>query len=479
MRKMTLRVVLILAVGFLLLVPTSASALIVGNVTVVEGAQGETKQAAFTITCGSDAGVLTWTTANETAVADADYTAATSSPPGTCAPLTPTTTVNVPIKGDGVDEPNETFKLNATVTPLGVGDPVVASGTGTIVDDDVPVATINQLVQVAEGDSGTSNATFTVTLSQASWQDVTIPYSTQSQSAAAGSDFIETSGNLTIPAGQLSRQIGIPIIGDTVYEQPELFYVNLGDTDTAKVALDNTKRQGLVGIYDNDPKPTPEFSLGDNVRLTEGNSGTINMIFTVTLSFAADQDTQVSWKTANWTADLADYQGGQGILKFAKGETSKTFSVNVKGDLKKETTEMFAVFIEGPVGGSIKKNSALGIIDDDDGDGVVPPGGSGPKVAISKPTRDGKRLATLIKCPATAAGCNGLLTAAAGKIRVGRARFELQANGETDLVFKMSLKARRALRKRALRVKFTAVTRDLSGAEGTATKTFSIKKTRR
>ena len=84
-------------------------------------------------------------------------------------------TVNVPIHGDKVTEPNETFTLdldqaNSTAT---IGD---GSGTGTILNDDAnPTVKIGDS-SVAEGNSGTKPMVFHVTLNHASASPITVHY---------------------------------------------------------------------------------------------------------------------------------------------------------------------------------------------------------------------------------------------------------------------------------------------------------------
>ena len=71
---------------------------------------------------------------------------------------------------------------------------------------------------VAEGDAGTTNANFPVTLSTASDQDVTVRYATADGTAAAGSDYEVGFGQVTILAGQTSVVIAVPVYGDRVAE---------------------------------------------------------------------------------------------------------------------------------------------------------------------------------------------------------------------------------------------------------------------
>src|SRR5207237_417038 len=69
-------------------------------------------------------------------------------------------------------------------------------------------------VTVTEGNGGTTSptsATFTLKLSAASTQDVTVHYATADGSAAAGSDYTAASGDVAIPAGQTSRTITVAV----------------------------------------------------------------------------------------------------------------------------------------------------------------------------------------------------------------------------------------------------------------------------
>ena len=84
-------------------------------------------------------------------------------------------------------------------------------------------------VQIAEGNSGSSVASFTALLDSPTNVPVTFNWSTANGTAMAGSDYMVSSDiNCTIPAGQTSyTTIGVPIIGDATLEPDETFYVNI------------------------------------------------------------------------------------------------------------------------------------------------------------------------------------------------------------------------------------------------------------
>ena len=91
----------------------------------------------------------------------------------------------------------------------------------------------------------------------------------------------------------------------------------------------------------------PRISVS-SVSVSEGNSGTRLMTFTATLSTAADKTVTVNYATQNGTAAASsDYVAKVGTLTFAAGETSKTFTITIKGDKTKEADEYFTVLLSG------------------------------------------------------------------------------------------------------------------------------------
>jgi hypothetical protein len=90
-------------------------------------------------------------------------------------------------------------------------------------------------VSAVEGDSGTTNFSFPVTLQSAATQDVAVTFATQVGSAVPGVDFVATSGTVTIAAGQTSGQIVVQVNGDTDVEDDEQFFVNLTAATNASI----------------------------------------------------------------------------------------------------------------------------------------------------------------------------------------------------------------------------------------------------
>src|SRR5207247_2022796 len=134
-----------------------------------------------------------------------------------------TGTINVPVLGDNAIEADET--LTVFIYSASHGTIATSTATGTILNDD-PSISINN-ASVTEGNSGTTNAAFTVSLAASSPQDIAIHYATSNGTATSGSDFTSTSGTLTIAAGQTSATISVPVLGDHTDEANETFSLTL------------------------------------------------------------------------------------------------------------------------------------------------------------------------------------------------------------------------------------------------------------
>jgi hypothetical protein len=217
-------------------------------------------------------------------------------------------------------------------------------------------------VTITEGNSGTSTATFTLTLSSAAGVDNSVDYRTVDSSAIAGNDFIASSGTVTIPAGQTSRTFTVSIVGDRTPELTEAFTVSLSASTYASIQ-DST---GTCTILDNEP----QISI-DNVSREEGtgNNTTTHFTFTVTLSTAYDQRVTVRYLTFNDTARTGnnDYEYRGGTLTFNAGETEKTITVVVNADNREEADETFFVVLFGESSNSLLTTySGIGTILNDD-----------------------------------------------------------------------------------------------------------------
>ena len=437
---------LILACGILLALPGQA----MGDITLTgpSSVSESAGVATYTVTCGGellDVGPAVVSAAPATGATEGDDYQEPSVVPILCVALTESThTVDVPIVNDTEDETAESFTVSTLVPAQSVET--------TIVDDD-PVAGITPVAFIVEGDSGTQMANLTVTLASAAAEVTTIGFETEDLSATTGSDYTATSGDLVFQLGQTTKTISVPVVGDAVPEGPEGFFVNLLSTDNG--SLSSTAKQGAVGIFDNDEGSLPTVSLTKpSVSIQEGNGGTGNILFNVTLSSNATQRTEVNWKTGDWTADKSDYASDSGKLVFQTGQKSKTISVDVKGDRQDEPDEAFTVALESPVGAALgARKAAFGVIEDDDG----------PKMRIRKSKVRGKKLVTKIECPESATGCKGSLATKVGKRKLKTKRFDLDGGAGKKIKQKLPASLREAMEDARKRAKLKATATDDSG----------------
>jgi hypothetical protein len=117
-----------------------------------------------------------------------------------------------------------------------------------------------------------------------------------------------------------------------------------------------------------------QLSIAD-ASITEGDSGTQAMSFTISLSAPRARATRVDVTTANGTAlATSDYQSSTSLaLRIPAGLTSQIFTVPVVGDTTAESEESFYVNLSNPVGATISDGQAIGTITDNDGGGDSPP----------------------------------------------------------------------------------------------------------
>jgi hypothetical protein len=221
---------------------------------------------------------------------------------------------------------------------------------------------ISDAPQVTEGDGGSVYAQFTVSLSEATSQTVTVTYQTVSLSALAGADYTAVSGMLTFtPGAPTSQTILVPVKGDLTDEYDEAFEVRL--TGAVNASINDGQSRGF--IIDNDPPPT---ILIDDASITEGNSGSKTLVFRVRLSAASEKPVSVFYATTNGTAKTGnnDYVAASGLITFDQGQTEATISVVIKGDRSKENDETFFVNLSNALDAILGDSQGKGTILNDD-----------------------------------------------------------------------------------------------------------------
>ena len=119
-------------------------------------------------------------------------------------------------------------------------------------------------------------------------------------------------------------------------------------------------------------KEVSVISIANN-SLVEGNSGTTNLTFTVSLSAASATNITASYATSNLTATgggacsgATDYITTTGTVTILAGATLGTITVPICGDATNESDETFTVTLSSPTNATLGSSSAIGTITNDD-----------------------------------------------------------------------------------------------------------------
>jgi hypothetical protein len=295
-------------------------------------------------------------TFNGTASAGAHYIATN----GTLSFAPGETNIILPVSiiGNLVDNADRTFTLrlsNSVNIPLGA--PI---GTGTILDDD-PLGVSAGSATLVEGNTGATQLVFSVTLNKPWNAPVTVDFTTLNSSALAGEDYVATNGTLLFAPGEVAKEVRVSVLGDTLSEINEVVFVDLLNPNGVTVV----RRRGGGTILDDDPLPLVTIGAGSVV---EGDSGTRQMLFPVSLSPASGARVSFTASTADRTATApGDYTAQPGTaFALNAGLTNGTVSVAVQGDTLIEGNETFLLRITSLVNALIATNQFVGTISDDD-----------------------------------------------------------------------------------------------------------------
>ncbi len=348
----------------------------VADAEVVEG-DGSDRQAVFVVNLrGNPVQPVTvaYFTANGTAESGLDYrprSALLTFQPGQTLQ-----TVSIPVIGDFLDEPVETFELRLHEASGASLSRAVA--TGTIRDNDPPSLSISG-TQILEGSTGPTNARVVVRLSSATFEEIRVDFLTLERTATEGVDYQPAAGTLVFPVGSTERFVDVTVAGDTLHEADEFFMVRLVSPVGATLAVPEAR----VTIRDDDI--APEIRIADR-EITECSDGTASAFFTVTLSEPSGLEVSVEYWTFDDTATAGeDYLPVRGRLVFPPGTTEQVIEVPLVCDRVDEDDETFGVGLGGGVNGSIGGDGRGGrgrIVDDDPpglsvGDAAVDEGDEG------------------------------------------------------------------------------------------------------
>lgn len=194
-------------------------------------------------------------------------------------------------------------------------------------------------------------------------------------------DFPEHSGSystFSIGLGPLDSASGVAF--DVVGDWPWAGYFYPTDEPLRVWANESTiidRRPGNSGSLESELDPVdigsseppvlpPTLSIAD-ASVLEGNKGTSRLELTVRLSRSSSDAVTVDYRTSNGTAVAnSDYTASSGTLTFQPGQTSRSISLAIQGDRKREPNETFSVQLSNAVGATINDGVATATIINDD-----------------------------------------------------------------------------------------------------------------
>ena len=329
--------------------------------------EGEGVSAVFTVRLSrahrTEAVTVAYLTADGTAAARDDYTAASGTL--TFAAGDTYMTVSVPLVNDDEAELPETFRLllapPSSNAELGDGEASVLIRD----DDGLPTVSVADASARTEG----SAALFTVTLSRAAPQEVTVdyaavvdPFAAAESAGVPGQDYTAVSGTVRFAARATEATVTVPLLDDSLDEHTETFWLRLSSPVGATI-LDGTATGTIV-----DDDPLPEISIGD-AGATEGSP----VRFEVRLDPVSGRTVTVPWATEALAPGVgaaspgADYTAAAGTLRLAPGTTTARFEVATLPDDLSEADERFQVHLGTPTNAALDDGAAIGAIRDDDG----------------------------------------------------------------------------------------------------------------
>ncbi|MGI9214031.1 MAG: Ig-like domain-containing protein, partial [Methylococcaceae bacterium] len=240
---------------------------------------------------------VSYTTVDNTALANSDYIAKTGSV--TFAPGESQQTFPISILGDTLLEANETFLLQ--LTDVTGADLERTQATATLLNDDLPSIAISG-TRINEGNSGPMQTLLTVTLSAAATAPVSVQYNTADGTANADKDYTQTSGTLNFAPGETSKTIALTTLGDTLIEGDETFRVQLANPRGA--TLTTNAASALVTVVDDD---VLSLSLSsDKTSLKAGDTANLRMIFSdIPKNFTASDISLTGGNLSGFQADVS------------------------------------------------------------------------------------------------------------------------------------------------------------------------------
>jgi len=276
-----------------------------------------------------------------------------------------TTNISVTVVDDAIYESNETIEVTLS-SPSGATLGTNTVHTYTITDDDI-ASTIAFDATTSSGLESVTSVTIPVSLSFASYQDITVGYAVTGGTATGGGiDYTLASGTATITAGNTTTNISVTLVDDSLKESSETIEVTLSSPGNATLG---TNTVHTYTITDDDSLPTIAFTSTSGTGAESVTPASIEL----TLSEASGLDTTVYYSILGTaTGSGTDYTLASGTATITAGQTTANISLVVVDDSLSEISETVILTLSSPTNSTLGTNTVYTYtITDDDTDPAI------------------------------------------------------------------------------------------------------------
>lgn len=266
--------------------------------------------------------------------------------------------ITVQTTDDSSFEGNETFGLSLSVNG---GMLVGGNAIGTIQDNDSSSSSFSPVISVNDATvSEGASATFTISLSSQSSQNVTVSYTTQNGTATtANNDYTAKSGAVVFSPNQTQANVVVATTNDSAIEPDETFSLVLSNPVGGTLG----DSIGVGTITNND---FPSVTVSDAGNVTESSSATAT--FQISLTPQTSAGVTVYYRTVHGTTNNSDYTtvAPTSVVLGGGGPTTHNVHVPVTDDSVYENDETFYLSITSVTGANIADSQGMATIKSDD-----------------------------------------------------------------------------------------------------------------
>ena len=235
----------------------------------------------------------------------------------------------------------ERYEDRLVLIPPSSGMQVLITGGGNVIEGNSGTTMVSFMVSLADGNVATS--------------DIAVPWSASGTGITPtdAADFVDASGSATIPTGMSSSTFWLNINGDLDVEPNETFDVTIsvGTPSSAGGTIQTDDSVTPTPTPTPAPTPAPIVTISEGGTVTEGDSATTLLPFTVSLNGTAAADVIVPWFVpVTSQTDSADFVNTTGSVTILAGSISETIYLEIVGDTDLELDEVFV---------SVRRNTYL------------------------------------------------------------------------------------------------------------------------